>query len=424
MTAGTASETAVVDALAGAAHGAARAAGPDDVVDGVPARFVARPDGTVTTAAVLRAAAEHGLTVVPRGHGTKLGWGAPPARVDLLLETGGMADLIDHAAGDLVVQVQAGMGLEELQGLLAPAGQRLGLDPVVPGGDAGTIGGIVATGAAGPLRLSHGGVRDLLIGITFVRADGLVAKAGGTVVKNVAGYDLAKTLAGAWGTLAVVTECVFRLHPVPAARRVVSVPVADPQEAHRLVQLLAHCHLVPAAVELDRPADGTSTLAVAAEGIAPGVEGRTAALLELLGASATAVEEQPGWWGRAPWGQGDVALRLTSEIAGLTPLLRALDELSAIHQVPVSYRGSVLVGTGHAALPGGTDPDVVARLVGDLRSRSSAWGGDVVVLDAPAPVKQALDVWGPVRGLDLMRAVKDRFDPEHRLAPGRFAGGI
>ncbi|MGN6331177.1 MAG: FAD-binding oxidoreductase [Motilibacteraceae bacterium] len=424
MTAGTTSETAVLDALAAAAKGAARAAGPDDVVDGVPARFVARPDGTVSTAAVMRAAAEHGLAVIPRGHGTKLGWGAPPARVDLLLETGGMSDLIDHAAGDLVLQVQAGMALAELQAALAPAGQRLGIDPVVPGEDAGSIGGIVATAASGPLRLSHGAVRDLLIGITFVRADGGVAKAGGTVVKNVAGYDLAKALAGSWGTLAVVTEAVFRLHPLPAARRVVSVPVSDPDEAHRLVQALAHSQLVPAGAEIDHPAQGPRTLAVAAEGIAPGVEGRTAALLELLGPSATAAEEQPAWWGRAPWEAGGVALRLTSEIAGLAHLLRALDELSAQHQLPVSYRGSVLVGTGHAGIAPGADPDQVARLVVDLRYRATAWGGDVVVLDAPAAVKQALDVWGPVRGLELMNAVKDRFDPEHRLAPGRFAGGI
>ena len=131
--------------------------------------------------------------MVPRGGGSKLGWGAPPTAVDLVVDTGGIAGVVEHAAGDLVVVVRAGTPFEDLQPRLAGAGQQLALDVPQP---AATVGGVVATATSGPRRLLYGTLRDLLIGITFVRADGVVAKAGGKVVKNVAGYDFGKLLTG------------------------------------------------------------------------------------------------------------------------------------------------------------------------------------------------------------------------------------
>ena len=398
----------------------ARAAGAGDAVDGVAPSWVATPGSTAEVAEVLRAAAEHSLTVVARGTGSKLGWGAPPSGADVVVDTTRMDRIVEHAAGDLIVHVQAGITLAALQEALAPAGQRLGLDPVVPG----TIGGLVATGGSGPLRLSHGGVRDLLIGVTMVRADGVVAKAGGKVVKNVAGYDLGKLLTGSWGTLAVVTEAIFRLHPLPVAARWVTVGVDTAETTNARVQAVVHSQLVASAVELDRPADGAATLGVLVEGIEAGVAGRVDSLLALLGPGATAHDTAPAWWGFPPWTPGEVALKLTHEIAGLPRLLDALDIAAGAHGLRAAVRGAAGVGVLHAALPGDADPPAVAAVVDTVRGASAAWGGDVVVVDAPAPVKAALDVWGPVRGLDLMRRVKDQFDPEHRLAPGRFVGGI
>jgi glycolate oxidase FAD binding subunit len=398
----------------------ARAAGAGDAVDGVAPSWVATPGSTAEVAEVLRAAAEHSLTVVARGTGSKLGWGAPPSGVDVVVDTTRMDRIVEHAAGDLIVHVQAGITLAALQEALAPAGQRLGLDPVVPG----TIGGLVATGGSGPLRLSHGGVRDLLIGVTMVRADGVVAKAGGKVVKNVAGYDLGKLLTGSWGTLGIVTEAIFRLHPLPVAARWVTVGVDTAETANARVQAVVHSQLVASAVELDRPADGPATLGVLVEGIEAGVAGRADSLLALLGPGATAHDTAPAWWGLPPWTPGEVALKLTHEIAGLPRLLDALDTAAGAHGLRAAVRGAAGVGVLHAALPGDADPPAVAAVVDTVRGASAAWGGDVVVVDAPAPVKAALDVWGPVRGLDLMRRVKDQFDPEHRLAPGRFVGGI
>ncbi|MFI5611609.1 FAD-binding oxidoreductase [Amycolatopsis sp. NPDC051903] len=422
----TATDTEVLDALCAATAKHARPAAADDEVDGVAPAFVAAPGSTAEAADVMRIAAAHGLAVVIRGSGTKLGWGQRPAKADLVVDTGRLDRVVEHSAGDLVVHVDAGLHLANLQDRLAPAGQRLAADPVVPPGaaGAGTVGGLIATAASGPLRFSHGAVRDLLIGITVVRADGVVAKAGGKVVKNVAGYDLGKLFAGSWGTLGLVTEAVFRLHPRPVLARWVVLPVDSAGVAYERLRRVLHAQLVPNAVELDRPPGGAGTLAVLVEGIPQGVAGRVEKFLDLLGNGAQPQETAPEWWGRAPWQRGDVALRLTHQITGLPALLNALDEQASRHGLPVSVRGSAGVGLLYAAVPGSADPAVVAGLVQALRDRSAAWGGDVVVLDAPPAVKAALDPWGPVRGVSLMRRVKDQFDPEHRLAPGRFAGGI
>ncbi|MGH3548956.1 MAG: FAD-binding oxidoreductase, partial [Pseudonocardiaceae bacterium] len=169
-----------------------------DTVDGVPARWVARPGNNEEVSAVLRAAAGLGLRVVARGGGTRLAWGVPPAALDLIVDTNRMAAVLAHAAGDLVVTVQAGLPMGALQRALAPHRQRLALDCDNP---AATIGGTIATAASGPLRYRYGSVRDLLIGITVVLADGAVTHSGGKVVKNVAGYDLGKLYTGSLGTL-------------------------------------------------------------------------------------------------------------------------------------------------------------------------------------------------------------------------------
>ena len=135
--------------------------------------------------------------------------------MDLLVDLSAMDHVLEHSAGDLIVRAEPGVRLSELQRLLAGSGQRLAIDEVVPGS---TIGGLVATGLCGPMRLAHGCVRDLLIGVRVVRADGVAAKSGGKVVKNVAGYDLGKLYTGSYGTLGIVAEAVFRLHPVPESR--------------------------------------------------------------------------------------------------------------------------------------------------------------------------------------------------------------
>ncbi len=391
-----------------------------DHVDGVIPGIVVRPADTAQVAEVLRAADAHGLTVVPRGRGTKLSWGTPPASADVLLDVSNLDQVLDHQAGDLIVAAQAGARLSDVQAVVGEAGQRLALDETVPGS---SIGGTLAANTSGARRVATGSARDLLIGITVVRADGVVAKAGGRVVKNVAGYDLGKLLIGSAGTLAVITDATFRLHPVPVTHRWVTAAASDPAQAQQLVQAVLHAQAVPAAIEVDW-ADGHGMVSVLLEGREEGVAGRTATVRRLLGDTATETTDAPADGATYPWEPGvsgderATAIKLTFALSGLAAVLSAADESSA------SLRGSAGAGVAYAAIAPGTPVDAVAAAVDRLRRACTTHGGSAVVVDAPAEVKAGVDVWGPIPALDLMHRVKDQFDPDHRLAPGRFVGGI
>jgi glycolate oxidase FAD binding subunit len=422
-----------------------RVADQADAVAGVVPGLVATPASTPEAGAVLAAAAELGLAVVPRGAGTRLDWGAPPTRCDLVVDTSRLDAVLEHAAGDLVVRVQAGVRLGQLARVLAAAGQRLALDPPGGGQDGtgqdGTVGGLIATGVAGPLRLRYGAPRDLLIGITMVRADGTVARAGGKVVKNVAGYDIGKLLAGSYGTLGLITEATFRLHPRPPAAAYVSLASPDPQTAAAALLTAGGSPLAPSAAELDWPAgDAPAAVSVLLEGDADGVAERAARLIELLD-TTTVSEAPPPWWGRGPAAASDgTVLRIAFWAGRLPAVLDAIRAAAAMTGVDPAVGGSAAAGVLHAALPPSAPPAAVTEFVTALRAElrdgpaaaaadgmppgilPAGAGTSVVVLHAPPAVGQAVDVWGPVPALALMRAVKDQFDPEHRLAPGRFPG--
>jgi glycolate oxidase FAD binding subunit len=370
---------------------------------------------------VLRAAAAHDLTVVARGAGTKQGWGTPPRRLDLIVDTGRLTGVVEHAAGDLVVVTRAGTPLEALQETLGGARQQLALDAPLPGA---TVGGTVAVNTSGPRRMLYGTVRDLLIGVTVVRADGVVARAGGKVVKNVAGYDLGKLVTGSYGTLGLITECAFRLHPLPATAAWVCELVDGPQDAARLLAAVLTAQVVPSAVELDAPAEGGIEIGVLLEGTPRGVEQRAATTRRLLGGAARISGGAPPWWSAYPWRTGDVGLRITGALSHVPDLLAAAPAAGELHSVPISMRGSGGAGVLYAALPGATDPQVVTDVLDLLRAAATEAGGHAVVLTAPADIRDRIDLWGPVDGLDLMNRVKEQFDPHARLAPGRFVGGI
>ncbi|WP_433217956.1 FAD-binding oxidoreductase [Dactylosporangium sp. CS-047395] len=393
-----------------------------DDIAGVPASTVARPTTTAEVASCVRDAARDGFALVARGAGTRQDWALPPQRLDLIVEMRGVCGLVEHAAGDLVAIVRAGTPLAEVQAALRPAGQQLALDEPLPGA---TIGGTVAVNASGPRRMLYGTVRDLLIGVTVVRADGVVAKAGGKVVKNVAGYDLGKLVAGSYGTLGVITECAFRLHPLPAAARYVSAPAETPDDAGRAVAAVLAAQLVPSALEVDMAAgDGPLTVTALVEGVPAGVERRANDLEKLLGDGGEQGEAPPPAWGTYPWAPGDVGIKLTCALSRVPYLLTAAGVTARLHDVALRVRGSAGTGVLYAGLPGTTDPGVVAGVISDLRAATRAGAGHCVVLTAPPPVRARVDVWGHVDGLDLMRRVKDQFDPAGTLAPGRFVGGI
>lgn len=439
------------DTIPGALARACRAvnpAGPRDAIGGVMPAWVAAPASVEETSAVLAAATEHGLAVVTRGGGTKLAWGAPPQRCDLVIDTLRLDRVLEHAAGDLVARVQAGVTMEHLAGVLAAKGQQLAVDfPAGAGSLAGraTVGGTLATGAAGPRRLRYGTPRDLLIGITVVRADGTVAKSGGKVVKNVAGYDLGKLYAGSYGTLGVITDAVFRLHPLPAAVAYVTAAFTVAAEATAAVAAVAACDLAPVAIEIDRPArHGLVRVGVLLEGDPSGVAERAAAIRDTLGAGTAASQDPPDWWGapisaqpgRGGRSAGAMVIRIAFWAAALAAVLEAVDGAASAAGLDPAVGGSAAAGVLHAVVPPAAKPQAAASFLDKLRTAlagrltpDAAVDGppamaSAVVLDAPDGVRDLIDPWGPAPALSLMTALKDQFDPGHLMAPGRFAGGI
>ena len=406
-----------------------RESSAEDAVDGVRPSLVVEPGTIEETSEVMKLASREGLAVSPRGGGTKIGLGNPPRQVDLILSTARMDGIIEHVPGDQIVRVQAGLKLQDLQASLAESDQMLGVDPPEEGA---TIGGIVAANSSGPRRLRYGTVRDLIIGIKVVLADGTVAKAGGKVVKNVAGYDLSKLFTGSLGTLGVIAEANFRLHPIRETARTVFLEVDDHEKIADVTQELTHSsfsQFVLDALEIRWEGD-RGVIAALFEGIEPAVEAQSSVATEVLRShgetSVLGEEDGEEFWesfARRPWDAGDVGLKIGAPPSDLTAVLASV--LGAAERAGVEARLSGHAGTGvtFAGLSGGEDGLVeVVEEVREIRVRRN---GSVVVQEAPLTVKERLDAWGAGGDyLGLTRRVKEKFDPGYTMNPGRFLGGI
>jgi len=409
--------------IVGAEH--AREAGPEDSVDGVLPSFVVEPGSTEEISEVLKFANERDLAVAPRGGGTSMSLGNPPRELGLILSTTRMNTVVEHVPGDQVVRVQSGIRFADLQERLAGSDQMLGVDP--PEAQEGaTVGGLVASNSSGPKRYRYGTIRDLIIGITVVLADGTVAKAGGKVVKNVAGYDLSKLFTGSLGTLGVIAECNFRLHPRPETQRTVAVELPDAAAAGAASQAILHAQIVPSAVELLWDGE-TRLLTVLVEGIPSGVEAQAETAGHILkGFGEVREVEEEETISSAPPGAGDdgVALKISAPPAELTGVLDST--LGACSRSGVTPRITGHAGTGvtYVGLSGG-DEDRRAGVVEELREIWQRRGGSLVVRDASPAFKGRVEAWGSVGSrLEVTRRVKEKFDPRGILNPGRFVGGI
>lgn len=408
--------------------------GPGDAVDGVVPALVASPRSTAEVAAVVSLAATFGCTLAARGAGTKLDWGRAPESVGLLVDLSRMDHLLEHQAGDFVVRVEAGTRLDRLARHLAATGQRLPVDEVVPGS---SVGGVIATGLSGPSRHADGAVRDVLIGVTVVRSDGVVARSGSKVVKNVAGYDLAKLFTGSFGTLGIVTEATFRLRPIARSRQILAATLAGEEELATALAALRASQIAPAAIEIDRSGaqgagHGAIEIAVLIEGDEQPLAERAEVCRTLLApasrarsapdcTAARSRDTAPAWWGRIP---GPVSVKVAIAPALVPDLLADLAACARSRGISLTVRGSAADGVLWAGCSQLGDPAAVGEVLAVARARCAGTGGGAMLLRAPAETKAALDCWGPVRGLDLMRRVKASFDPERLLAPGRFVGGI
>jgi glycolate oxidase FAD binding subunit len=376
-----------------------------------------RPARAEDAAAVLREAAAHGAVARIRGNGTKP-WGAPGEPAELELSTLGLDRILEHNEGDLTAVLEAGVTLTAAQERFARAGQTLMLDPPLGPADGATIGGIVSAGDSGPCRHRYGGPRDLVLGTRVALSDGTLARSGGKVIKNVAGYDLAKLLTGAFGTLGLVCEIAVRLHPLPKATATVRARSDDPGVLADVASALAHARIETDALDVRwSGADGAVLGRYA--GAAAGELAQSARAL-VRGADAEIVEDDASAWADQRAGQRAAEGAVVRVSGRLSELRRVIEATQAAGGALV---GRAALGLSWIALPPGTDGDLIAAIDGVRRALGPR---PCVVLDAPAGVRAAVDPWQSPGGaeLELMRRVKARFDPAHACNRGLFVGGI
>ncbi|HUY06146.1 MAG TPA: FAD-binding oxidoreductase [Acidimicrobiales bacterium] len=392
----------------------------DDAIDGVIPLQIASPTSTRELERTFQEATQDRIHMVLIGNRTKIEWGQAPTAFELGIHTGKLPKILQHEASDLVVRVSTNVTLGELQTELNRKKQRLAVDSMIYGT---TVGGMIATGLSGPLRYGFGSVRDLIIGATVVRSDGVRATAGGRVVKNVAGYDLAKLYTGSYGTLGAITEAFFRLHSLPDTRRYLLVEIGI-RELNEVSQNIIHSQMAPSAFEIYDTCDGQSlTIGILIEGTEESVFERSLALTGSIGKEPQVLDDAPPWWGQLP---GPTTFKVTTEIASAPSLLEHLHEIGKASGEVLLATGSLGSGVlfvGAPTLERAREAEIEALTL-QIRAAATLAGGSCIVLRAPAKVRNCVDVWGPVPAIGVMRSIKSQFDPFNLLAPGRFVGGI
>jgi glycolate oxidase FAD binding subunit len=376
------------------------------------------PHDVASLAALLARANQDRTPICPRGGGTKSGWWATSATA-AILSTTSLAPLIDHCAGDLTATVGAGMTLAEVNAALARSGQWLPLDP--PAADRATIGGIVAANDSGPRRHKHGAPRDLIIGVEMVRADGTVARAGGKVVKNVAGYDLARMLCGSRGSLAVIANATFKLAPLAPVSRTVVATSRNRRSCAELALAVAASPAAPSAIEIESP---PHRLLIRFESTARAADAQAdsvAAICRARGADAAIVADDEE---RSLWREYDQAVwdgAIDGVVTKVSVLPTEVGEL--IDQPAVALAaGRAALGVLYLHADGNT---AATGWLDALRAKAERRGGSAVVVRAAPALARRLDVWGGLAGSrPLMQAVKARFDPNNILNPGGGPGAI
>lgn len=407
-------------------------------IDGFGPLQVLRPTRAAEVGEIVRAAVASETVLYPVGGRTQLTLGQPPTRPGQAVDLGSLNRVIDFPARDMTITVEAGLTVANLRRLLAPENLRLPID--VPRAQEATIGGILAANVSGPRRLGYGTLRDYLIGVSAVNDDGNVFKAGGRVVKNVAGYDMCKLLVGSLGTLGIITQATFKLRPLAEEQALVVLPCAPSSHAGLLTELHGS-RTRPVAIDLlNRPA----VEALFGEAGLPPPSKPWAVLVGFEGnrdAVHWQVSQLVNEYG------GDKAIEIYPGPAG-EPLWQALTEFSAWRETQTTFKASILpseiaafcqtvneampttllgahagsgIVLGH--VPPGASKEQAAKMLGDWRELAGR--GRVVVLRCPPDWKSALSVWGPIGGdAWLMREVKERFDAKGIFNPGRFYHGI
>src|SRR6266852_4942493 len=365
---------------------------PDELrnytVDGLLPRVTVIPETVEQVGQVVALANQQGLTLLTRGGGSRINLGGIPEQFDILLETTRLIRLLEHEAPDLTCHVEAGLTLTALQAQLATKGQRLALDP--PDAQQATLGGIVASNASGPKRLRYGTARDMVMGLHVVQANGDIARSGGRVVKNVAGYDLNKLYIGSLGTLGIIVEANFKLQPLPANEHTLILTFSSAADAMQTVIAILGSLLTPSAIELIDPRAANDMTDFF--GLNLPTNGYTLAVN--FEGSSTAIDRQ------------------------IEETCRHYELDSAV----VAHAGN---GILYIELrPSDATPRLV-EAIAELRLHAQGARGSLVVERCPIDLKRRIDVWGE-SGADfyLMQRLKQQFDPKGTFVKGRFVGGL
>lgn len=375
---------------------------------------------------ILARAARDRQRVAFVGGGTALEVGNLGAAPDVILSTRRLDRVVEYAPEDQVIVAEAGLTLARLRELAAPNAQWFGLD--APLAERATLGGLVAVGGFGPRRMRYGGMRELLLGITLVRADGASAQSGSKVVKNVAGFDLPKVVCGSLGTLGLVARVILRLHPAPETSQTSLVNGASAAAVVDMVRALRRAQFEPSSLVALRRGPGRYDVGVRFEGFERGVRHDVERFVALLPEAEHAVpsgaEAAPFWRDHeAARSEGTLRLRVNA-LATHLPEVEALLEplLGSLESARLAWYASLGVGFSSGV------PTSVPRALEALtlaRSGIVRLGGSLVIDAAPSAVRERFDAFGPLpSAFPIMRALKQRFDPESRLNAGRFVGGL
>lgn len=427
-------------------------------VDNVRPRAAVSPDSVESLSAVVRFAWENNLSVIPRGAGTKMNLGMPPSRVDLIVSLENLNRVKEYEAADMTASVEAGITLNALQDHLSAEHQFFPMDP--PYSDRCTLGGLLATNAFGSLRWSHGTSRDLVIGTRVVQADGTIVKGGGKVVKNVAGYDINKMYIGSLGTLGIIAEATVKVQPLPETAEAVLARFSAISAASEAARRILDSEIMPAYVEIGNPVpiavlsrraggglgDSGYALIVGACGPKETVDWQMSECRKLC-ESADAIQVTP---------VKDSLYRLTHEVVrefptgqavprGMRPGLvcavsMAPDDTEHIYVLAEDLCRKRAIGCGMLSHFGngamtlvffqeqefeGEDLANLRDMMKELMAAAERMNGSITLTHCPVALKSEINIWGEARGeWDIMRLIKDRFDPRRILNPGRFVHGI
>ncbi len=403
---------------------------------------VASPADESEVSRILALSWEEGLGVVPWGAGAHQSVGLPPARYQLALDLRRLNRVLEYEPADMTATAQAGIRIADLQHRLEAHGQFLPLDP--PLARRATLGGLVATNLSGPLRCRYGTARDLILGIRVAQADGTIIKGGAKVVKNASAYDTTKLFVGSLGTLGVILEATSRVYPRPSAEQGWWLPAPELDSAQAMATRILGSHLVPNRVELlDEMAaracgcpEHSPALLVSCAGVPEAVRGQGDDLAKIAAAHGVTVIEaqsaEQGWeslsefpWVNPSWaGVGHRAIwRGSVRSADCAKGMLGIRD-AAQGRVELAMAASVAHGTLRGEFRADT-PEAIGQSLPAAREALGGLGGFLVVMDAPPPIRDQIDLWGPPPdGFAVMQRVKRAFDARGILNPGRFVGGI